>query len=370
MNVLFVSSNIKIIFSVCLMSLLLQPIIVHAELNLRMLTWEGYSPDTQVEAFTNKMTKKYGEKVNFNITYVSSADEFFKHLRTGDVDVIAPSHNLILDERYKLVSKKLLIPIDLNNIPNYSKIIPSLQKAAYATKDGKVYSVPLVHGPYGLAYNTKELSAPNSWNILWDSKYKGKYTLSSDYHEANIYVTALALGVDKKNITDIERLSQPDVLKKLSQLIAGASHMWEGVDAVKDLENNQLGAAWGFSFPELAKKGQSWSMADPKEGTTGWVDGHSLGKTLASNPKLKEIAEAWINYSLSDDFQLEVIVQGIGSAPVNTAIKDRMTAKDIAAFHMDDPDYFKNSRILWPTLNQRQRNFFKNLWEQALKGGK
>jgi len=366
---LFILPKIKKI--VCVLSVLffLLPAFANAELNLRMLTWEGYSPDAQVETFRQKMSEKYDERVNLEITYISSADEYFTNLRKGNVDIIVPSHNIIMDERYKLVSKGLLIPIDLNNIPNYSKIIPSLQKADYTTKDDKVYSVPLVHGPYGLAYNTKKLAtAPDSWNTLWERKYKGQYTLSSDYFEANIYVTALALGVGKDSIADIKRLSKPDVQQKLSQLISGASHMWEGVDAVKDLENNQLGAAWGFSFPGLAKKGQTWAMADTKEGTTGWVDGHALGNTLKDKPKLKEIAEAWINYSLSDDFQLDVIVKGIGSAPVNTTIKNKMSTAEITAFHMDDPDYFKNNRILWPTLNTRQRNFFKTLWEKALKG--
>ncbi|WP_019612887.1 ABC transporter substrate-binding protein [Psychromonas ossibalaenae] len=363
------SSHIKLL-SICLCSFLLLPLAANAELTLRMLTWEGYSPDLQVKAFEKAMTDKYGEKVSMEITYISSADEYFTNLRKGKVDIIVPSHNIILDERYKLVTKKLLIPIDLKNIPNYSKIIPSLQKADYAVKGGKLYSVPLVHGPYGLAYNSEKMTSPDSWNVLWDNQYKGKYTLSSDYSEVNIYVAALALGINKNDIANIERLSQPDVQQKLNQLIANASHMWKGVDAPEDLENNLLGAAWGFSFPELKQKGQHWAMAEPKEGTTGWVDGHSLSKTLSSKPKLKEIAEAWINYTISDGFQLDVIVHGIGSAPVNTAIKARMTAEEISAFHMDDPDYFKNNRILWPTLKVRQRNLLNQLWENALKAAK
>jgi len=43
---------------------------------------------------------------------------------------------------------------------------------------------------------------------------------------------------------------------------------------------------------------------------------------------------------------------------------------EILQFHMDDPDYFKNNIILWPTLNTRQRNFFKLLWNDALKESK
>jgi len=107
-------------------------------------------------------------------------------------------------------------------------------------------------------------------------------------------------------------------------------------------------------------------MADPKEGTTGWVDGHAITYTLQDKPKHKRIAEEWINFTISDDFQLNAIIKGIGSAPVNISIKDKMSKQEIIDFHFDDPGYFSEKRILWPTLSTRQRNFIRSLWDQAL----
>ncbi|GAA3925019.1 ABC transporter substrate-binding protein [Litoribacillus peritrichatus] len=342
-----------------------------AGITLNMLTWEGYAPDAQVTEFKAYIAEKYNQDLNFNITYISSADEYFNGIRRQAVDIIAPSHNIIKDERYKLISQGLILPINLDNIPNYSKILPSLQKADYTTENGVVYSVPMVHGPYGLAYNTAtEASAPESWSALWDPSYKGRYTLSSDYSEVNIYITALALGLGAENIANPQKLSDPFVENKLAELIANANNMWKGVDTADDLEKNTLAAAWGFSFPELAKRGQVWKMANPKEGTTGWVDGHAITKTLADKPQLKKIAEEWINFTLSDQFQIDVIVRGIGSAPVNASIKNQLTPEEVSQFHLNDPDYFKNNRILWPTLTTRQRNFFKALWDRALKASK
>lgn len=341
---------------------------VQADVTLNLLTWEGYAPDDQVAEFKRLVQKKYSEKLIFNIKYVSSADEFFQGVRRKSVDIIVPSHNIIKDERYKLIVQKLILPINLANIPNYSKILPSLQEAEYATDNGNVYSIPLVHGPYGLAYNTKKVSpAPTSWNIFWSDEHKGNYTLSSDYSEANIYITALALGFTPDQITDVKKLSAPATRTKLAQLIKNANNLWVGVDTAHDLSRNNLGAAWGFSFPQLLKQGQMWAMATPKEGTTGWVDGHAISQSLAAKPKSKRIAEEWINFTLSDNFQIKAIVRGIGSAPVNTTIKDRLTVKEVALYHLDDPTYFKNQRILWPTLSTRQRNFFKSLWNDALK---
>jgi len=342
-----------------------------ADVTIRLLTWQGYAPDNQVAKFQALMLKKHQLKVKMDITYISSPDDYFDNIRRGKVDIVAPSHNIIKDERYKLLSHHLLLPINLDKIPNYSKMLPALQNADYATQGENVYHVPLVHGPYGLAYNTSKFAtAPDSWSIFWDKSYKGKYAVSSDYPEVNIYVAALAEGFSKKDLTDVYKLSSPNMLKRLVKLIKNAAFLWEGVDSADDFQKLDLGAAWGFSFPGLLDKGQTWKMANPKEGTTGWVDGHSLTNALAGRSRHKGIAEEWINFTLSDDFQLEAIVKGIGSAPVNTAIKDRLTADEIAAFHMDDPSYFKNNIILWPTLNTRQRNFFKNLWNNALNESK
>jgi spermidine/putrescine-binding protein len=339
-----------------------------AEIRLNMLIWDGYAPADQIEKFKVLVKEKYNEDFNFNITYLSSPDQYFTGLRNKTVDIISPSHNGFKDDRYKLISKHLVIPIEMKNIPNYWKIIPSLQRADYATEGEEVYSVPLLHGPYGLAYNTELATpAPESWLALWDPKYAGQYTISSDYSEVNIYVTALSLGFTAKQMTNIKMLSKPRVKKQLTQLIKNSSGLWQGVDSADVFENNVLGAAWGFSFPDLAKRGQTWAMAEPKEGTTSWVGGYALSHTLKDKPLHKKIAEEWINFSLSDDFQIQAIVRGIGSAPVNATIVDRLTKHEVAAFHLDDVNYFSNNRIIWPTLSKRQRNFFKKLWQDSLK---
>lgn len=347
------------------------PMHIQAEVTLNMLTWEGYSPDGQVKRFKKLVKEKYNEDLTFNITYISSADEYFDNIRRKSVDIIAPSHNIIKDQRYKLIVAKLILPIDIENIPNYSKLLPALKNAGYTTEKGKLYSVPLVHGPYGLAYNVDKLSSPpESWNIFWDPKFKDKYTISSDYSEVNVYIAALAEGVSPSDLTNIEKLKSPEISQRLTQLIKNANSLWEGVDSADGFQNNVIGAAWGFSFPELAKRGQTWKMADPKEGTTGWVDGHAITYTLRDKPKHKRIAEEWINFTISDDFQLNAIVKGIGSAPVNISIKDKLTKQEIKDFHFDDPNYFSEKRILWPVLSTRERNFIRDLWKKALANSK
>ncbi len=110
-------------------------------------------------------------------------------------------------------------------------------------------------------------------------------------------------------------------------------------------------------------------MAEPREGTTAWVDNFMISHTLRDKPKLKMIAEEWLNLVLSDEFQLHM-VQAVGVGPVVTSIMGKLSPEEVKRFHLDDPTYFKKNRILWPTLKKAERKGFKRLWDKALKDSK
>ena len=341
--------------------------VVHATVVINLLTWKGYAPAEQVRDFEQLMTRKYSLPVRVNVTYVSSESDYINAINNGTGDVIAPSHNIFKDYRYKLIDKQLILPINIKNIPNYTNIFPDLQYADYSTKGGDVYSVPLVHGPYGLAYNSSLVQPkPDSWNVFWEPEFKGRYTINSDYSEVNIYITALALGIRINEITNVRKLSRTVLEQKLTLLIKNAGNLWYGVDTASDLKHNLIGAAWGFSFPALAKQGQVWKMASPKEGTTRWIDGHAISNNLADKPLHKKIAEDWINYTLSEEFQLKVIARSIASAPVNLTIKSQLTVDEANRFHFNDENFFSKDQALWPTLSKTQRRFMELLWDNAV----
>ena len=283
------------------------------------------------------------------------------------VDVIVPSHNVLHDERYQLLKQQLLLPFDLNNLPNYQHLIATLQYSANSTQNGQVYTVPMVHGPYALIYSPQVVKeSPDSWRVLWRPEYKGLYAISYDYFEVNVYVAALSLGVPPEQLTDIDVLKRFKVGDALIDLVRNAHTLWRGVDRAQDLESVVLAASWGFSLPELKRQGKIWQMAEPREGVTGWVDGHSLVHTLRKKPMLKKIAEEWVNFTISKEYQLEVVIKKLGSNPVNVQVGESLTVAEQRKYHLNDPNYFKDKRILWPVLTRRQRNYFQTIWREAL----
>ncbi len=334
---------------------------------LRLLVWEGYAPETHRTRFIDMVKEKYGIDLEMEVTYISSDDEFFPALRDGTADIISPVHSLIKDKRFRFIDHNLILPLNLENIPNYNNILPSLQQPEYCSQDGNVYCAPIARGPYGLAYNTELVKdPPQSWNILWDPKYKNQYTLGKETYVENVNLTALAMGMDRKNMSNYRALNTPEFQDKLTELVVNAHSLWEGVDKAEDLKGLALAAVWGTSLVELEKQGDIWKMAEPKEGTPAWVDNLLLGDSLKDKPQLKQIAEEWLNYVLSDDFQL-YLTREILWPTVSTTVKAKMTPEEIERFHLEEPEYFGKHRILLQLIGKRDRDGIKRLWEKALK---
>ncbi|GAK51313.1 ABC transport protein [Candidatus Moduliflexus flocculans] len=334
---------------------------------LRILCWEGYAAPEYTASFEQLVKEKFGLDVTVIVRNVSDPQEFFDGIRGKTVDLISPAHNIPKSERWPLIQAGLVLPLNLDNIPNYAQIIPTLQHAEYITENGQVYGAPIVYGPYGLAYNTAVFpEAPTSWQVLWDPQYHGKYAISADYHEANIYTAGLAAGLSKEQIFQFTAVSTTKIQRRIDELAQYATTLWVGVDTADDLQGLALSTAWGFAFPELQRRGEIWKMAEPKEGTTGWVDNWMISANLKDNPTMKAIAEAWINHSLSPDVQVGY-VRNIAQFPVNLSIKDRLTPEENATYHLDDPTYFEQHFVLWKILSRDDQDGFRRMWKKAMQ---
>ena len=108
-------------------------------------------------------------------------------------------------------------------------------------------------------------------------------------------------------------------------------------------------------------------MATPEEGSTAYIDCWMLSHTLRNKPKLKQIAEAWIDYTISPDFQVEQVVRTLNNFPVNFSITDRITPEETSVFHVDDPTYFQNNFIPWEILDRNTRKGFELIWKKATR---
>ena len=335
---------------------------------LRLLICEGHGPQKHIEAFETHIATKYGTKVKLQISYMDGTDKYYASIRRGSVDVVMLTHHQFKDERYNFIKNKLLLPIDLKNIPNYRHLIPALQKADYLSSEEQVYGVPEAQGPYGLAYNTTLLKeAPKSWNILWDPQYKGEYVIGANEYVYNAMITALALGYPRESLGSYDALNNSEFKDKFRQLAINAHSFWIGVDKADDLSGHALATAWGDSFAPLKKRGEQWQMAEPVEGIPFWIDNLAITSALKDKPFLKQIAEEYLNGLLTTDYQVGHIMRVVGTMPVITDIDALITPEEKRRIQLA-ADFSKGARVMVPTCSQRDRNGLRLLWKEAMAG--
>ena len=68
--------------------------------------------------------------------------------------------------------------LDTSKLTNFKDLAPQLQSPTFNTQDGKHYGLSFMWGANVLIYNADKIkAAPDSWNVLYDPKYKGKITV-------------------------------------------------------------------------------------------------------------------------------------------------------------------------------------------------
>lgn len=271
---------------------------------LKIYNWTDYLYRQVVKDFS----KEFGCK--FEISTFGGVDEALAKIRTGqvDFDVYFPDPSML----GKLVTSKLLRPLNRSYLPNLANVWPDLQDPFY--DKGSQYTVPYVIYTTGVAWRNDKVSEnvpamSNPYEILWNSRYKGKVGVFNDYRES------IGMALLKNGITDLntEDPAQIDIAKndliKMIDLVAvklGISdytdipegkawlhQAWSGdmvsaqyylpkgvsVDVISywrppsgsSVANDNIAILRGGKNPVLAHHFLNW-MLDPKQAYSNFVD--------------------------------------------------------------------------------------------------
>ncbi|MBY5377391.1 ABC transporter substrate-binding protein [Rhizobium leguminosarum] len=258
---------------------------------LRILTWEGYADDQWVKGFEEK------NGATVSVSYTGSVDEIFAKMTASegaDFDVIA-----IETSSYKrLTQEKLLQPLDQSKLPNAKNLMPAFQKVAAIVFDGKTYASPFAWGSIPLIYSTDTFQTPpDSWEVLWDDKYKGRIIVMDDANNA-IVTTALTLGIhDPFNLTDAQF---GQVKTKLLAQKANVATYYAGFDdGVSIFAQGGIDLMMSMGEPQapmLKKQGANVGLVIPKEGAIGWIDCWAI----SAKARDVDLAHQWINAMLDE----------------------------------------------------------------------
>lgn len=323
---------------------------------LNLLVWEGYADPVFVKAFEEQHHCKV------SASYMGSSDELVAKLRggsAGNYDVISPSS----DVATSIATAGLTAPLDLTKIPSYGQLSPQLTSLPLVRVKGNVYGVPFMWGPDPLIYDTTVFpQPPDSWNVLWDPKYKGKISVWDDL--STIYMAAQVLGYDKPDPSQVYNLSDEQldaVKKKLLELKPNIRKMWStGGELTNLFQNHEVVAAmgWPLMTNQLRKINFPVGETIPKENTTGWID-HLM---ITSGSENKDLAYEFLEYMIEAQTQKKV-TDVTGYTPANPQAGQLMTPQEVKSLHLDDVDNYQKRLYFWQNVPRRAK--YNEIWNEV-----
>jgi spermidine/putrescine transport system substrate-binding protein len=326
------------------------------EESLSLLVWEGYADSSYVKAFEESHHCKV------SASYMGSSDELVAKLRGGSAsnyDVISPSS----DVAASIARSGLASPLDLSKLPSYSQLSAKLRDLPLVKTNGQIYGVPFMWGPNPLLYDTTAFpQTPDSWTILWDTKYKGKISVWDDL--STVYLAAQILGFDKPDPSQLYNLTDDQlaaVRKKLIELKPNIRKIWSTGGELTNLFQNHeviLAMGWPLNTNDLRKLNFPIGETIPKENTTGWID--HLMITAASSHK--ELAHAFLEYMIEAKTQ-KLVTDRTHYTPANPGASQFLTADEMKGLHLDSPDTYMQRIYFWQDVPRRAK--YNEIWNEV-----
>lgn len=274
-------------------------------------------------AVNDMFTKETGIKVVYS-DYANN-EEMYASVEPGNVkyDILFPSDYMI----EKMINKDMLQKIDFSQIPNYENIDEQFLNLPYDSNNE--YSVPYMWGTVGIVYNKTMVEEPvDSWDILWDSKYKGQiFMYDSERDSIMVALKKLGYSMNTRDEKELEEAKQ--LLIEQAPLVLA----YVGDEGKNKMVNGEaaLMIAWAGDAMVMVAENPDLEYVLPKEGTNYFVDGIVIPK----NAENVEQAYQYINFLCRPDIA-KMNAEYIGYSTPISAARELL------------PDEIKNSEIAYP----------------------
>ena len=272
---------------------------------LYVYNWGEYISDgTEGTLDVNKLFEEwyyenYGVRVEVNYSTYSSNESMYAKLSSGSVsyDVVVPSDYMI----ERMIAEDMLAELNFENIPNIGNLDPAFfgEDATYDYYDpDNKYAVPYMYGMIGIIYNTSMIAADDpslgSWQLMWDERHTGNILQFNNSRDA--FGTAqYFLGLDVNSANEAEWRLALNKLKEQKPILQG--YVMDEIFNKMENGSAAIAAYYAGDFLSMYENNEDLEFFYPEEGTNLYVDAMCIPKTSRN----KEIAEAYINFMLSEE---------------------------------------------------------------------
>jgi spermidine/putrescine transport system substrate-binding protein len=247
-----------------------------------------------------------------NVVIFADEDEAFAKMRAGfKPDVMGPCYY----EFPRWQEAGLLQPIDTTKLKNWSKISATLKNLpGISAGPNKVWFVPHYWGNTSITIRTDlapEYARSQSWNILFDPKYKGRVAVLDGVDDTVPFIARM-IGIDAYNMTPAQWAKVQDKLRALVAQTRFVSS--DSTQLAQGLASGEIVAAmsWRITYSTLHREGRPVAYLNPPGGMFTYV----CGLVMHKNPSSEAKALALIDSAISDEASIYTI-QHIGDEPAN-----------------------------------------------------
>ena len=246
-------------------------------------------------------------------------------------DLICPSDYMIS----KMIDNDLLQPINYDHIPNFKNIDETYLEQSRGFDPDLKYSIPYCWGTVGILYNKsmiEEGDTVDSWEILWDEKYKDSILMQDSVRDA-FMVPEKMFGYDINTVKEEEIKACTDKLIEQKPLVQAYV-----VDQVRDKmigSEAAIGVIYSGEAIYTQRENEDLEYVIPKEGTNVWIDSWVIPK----NARNVENAEKFLDFLCRGDIALKNFDYITYSTP------------NKAAREMIEDEEIRNSTIAFPTAD-------------------
>ncbi len=244
-------------------------------------------------------------------------------------DLICPSDYMIS----KMIDNDLLQPINYDHIPNFKNIDETYLEQSRGFDPDLKYSIPYCWGTVGILYNKsmiEEGDTVDSWEILWDEKYKDSILMQDSVRDA-FMVPEKMFGYDINTVKEDEIKACCEKLIEQKPLVQAYV-----VDQVRDKmigSEAALGVIYSGEAIYTQRENEDLEYVIPKEGSNVWIDSWVIPKDARN----VENAEKFLDFLCRGDIALKNFEYITYSTP-NKAARELIEDEDI-----------RNSTIAFPT---------------------
>lgn len=282
-----------------------------SNVTLNLYNWSEYMPQEILDGFEAETG------IDVNYTTFDSNEAMYAKLKLLDD---SSQYDLSIPSTYyveKMAKEGLLQELDKSKLSNFKNLDTSFTNTKVDPENK--YSIPYMWGSTGLAINGDSIDPKtvNSWNDLWNPKYKQQVMLTNDVREVfGMALLTLGYSGNSKNPAEIKA-----AYEKLVTLTPNIKTFNSDATRMPYIEGETaLGMTWNGEAVMANDEGlTSLVYKYPTEGAILWMDNFVIPK----NAKQVDAAHQFIDYLLRPE-NAKIVSEQIGYASPNLAARELM----------------------------------------------